>query len=588
MAACLGNSLSIGLLERRIIIGVDGGGDIAVQDALNILSLIELRIIGIVIFLIPIQVQQHIDEVIGRRILDILEPDRDLLIAVKIIRFDFDRRILRIIDRATRNPRFVRLRRRRSRDGIRQVLLLHLLEVGVKDYFISIIRQIIVFRRDVIHVHFTEHRHDGHIVIDHCFGSNHGACILVNPLLENLSGYEGILRHGANGLACITEILKQALDDRLTIHDHEGDGIGVRKDRRQGQVGSDRFTAFILGRSHKPADEGLALHHGVGMQGQGVAGIIGIGSVSIIADFIGNGKDVLGVFGPDIRIGLDSDAVAEVSALAIDPLADVTGIDRQLGDIVQAIGGIDVDGFLRDEGLFIRIRIEFDRIGFLRVTGDDVEMIVINRIGKLDRCPRGPRGPLATGRGDAPTPIAIIILTGRYGGKITDFAKVVTIRVLFDLIGIFDFAVTIAEANGPVFHCFFVAFICGQKHRLIHRLDDHAARLGDDRFGGHRFLVGGVAPLDEFIALGLVGIGQIAERGADRHDLGRAGNHRFALIIQLGKDDGRAVRPLDRVGGYGIHARTFRQHINRQQLKNHHCRQKQGQETFLTHGSFLQ
>ena len=74
--------------------GLDGGGHIAVQDAVNMFFRIrDLRIA------VSGEILDLIDEVIFRRILDILDPNRAFFIAIKICRFYLNRGGLGIIDR---------------------------------------------------------------------------------------------------------------------------------------------------------------------------------------------------------------------------------------------------------------------------------------------------------------------------------------------------------------------------------------------------------------------------------------------------------------------------------------------------------
>ncbi|MBP5349032.1 MAG: hypothetical protein J6Z13_01575, partial [Clostridia bacterium] len=83
---------------------------------------------------------------------------------------------------------------RGSVDCIREILPLHLEQIRVENN-LSAFANIIVFRRDVIDINRTEDGNNGHAVAHDRIGGDLGIRSLHDPLLEDLSCHEGILRH---------------------------------------------------------------------------------------------------------------------------------------------------------------------------------------------------------------------------------------------------------------------------------------------------------------------------------------------------------------------------------------------------------
>ena len=91
---------------------------------------------------------------------------------------------------------------------------LHLQKVRVPDDLGTAVVQIVVFRGDLINVDRTEDGHgDEALIYDRSSGDFFFRIrTLLDPLLEDLAGNKGILRHRADGLAGAAEILEELLD----------------------------------------------------------------------------------------------------------------------------------------------------------------------------------------------------------------------------------------------------------------------------------------------------------------------------------------------------------------------------------------
>ena len=172
-----------------------------------------------------------------------------MLVRIEIGFFDFNRRRFRIVDRRAGDLVGIRLRRGGRRDRIRQLAVFYLQKFGAEDDF-TVTADIVVFHRDVINIDGTELRNGGDVAVDDRIRGNFFAGVLIDPLLEDLALDEGILRHGADGFAFGTEVLRQGFDDRyaVVVKNDEADVVFVLKLRNDLHIGgnrgacADRFT----------------------------------------------------------------------------------------------------------------------------------------------------------------------------------------------------------------------------------------------------------------------------------------------------------------------------------------------------------
>ena len=465
-------------LKRCVCKGLDGRGDVAVQNALNVALSVDLGIT------VAGEILQHVYKVIDRRIRNVLDPDQAMLVIVEIGFYDFNRRRFRIVDRRAGDLVGIRLRRGGRRDRIRQLAVFYLQKFGAEDDFTGI-TDIVVVHREVINIDGTELRNGDDVAADDRIRSDFGFSALNDPLLEDLALNERILRHGADGFARGAEILGQGLDDGLAVvgKNDEPYIVLIGEACLKREVGGDRLAARVLRFADIPADEVLAFDHRVGRQFELIVFIIRIGLIDFRAVHERDGEYGLVVFRPDVHVSGHGDLVGEVAA-AVDPLAGVALLCRNGRNVVQTVAGVRVNGLCRqDRGLF-RILIEGDGVGDLLVIRND------GRVARGNvRCADAGTGhadllALTAGNDLADRPICGIIFTrDRCGELIADgFA-------LHNVNRGMHFGVAVIERDLPGLE--------------VLRLDRHVSR--DGRFGGHFFAAGN--PLVEDAAFGSFGIG---------------------------------------------------------------------------------
>ena len=295
---------------------------------------------------IAFQVLEHVNEVILSGIGHILNPDSGTVSAFKVVQFHRDRRGAGIIDGRTGNLITAGLRGGRGCDGVGQLMCLYLQKVGVEDDFIAAVIHVIILRSNVINVNRAEDGDNGHVASDNRFCRYLSLRSLNNPLLENLAGNEGFLRHGSDSFVFSAEVLGEALFRLVIFHNDEIDSVFVFECSCERKVGSDLLNARILRFTYEPTSELFAFHDRGCGEGKGIAVVIGVDFIGVIFvasafDFIGDGKYVLLVFSPYVHIRINRDAVGEVAdlvAVLIDPLASVAGLFRHGGNVIQAVG----------------------------------------------------------------------------------------------------------------------------------------------------------------------------------------------------------------------------------------------------------
>ena len=366
---------SLSQLQNRIIVSLHRWSDIAVQDAFDVRFPLNFSIS------VSVQILEHIDKVIYCCEGNVFETDLAGMVG-EVVLGHRHRGGLGIIDRSASYLICAGLSRGWSRDRIGQLMGLHLQKVGIPDNLITTVIQIVILYGNVIDINLSEYGHgDEALVYDRSSG-DFGFRAFLDPLLEDLAGLEGILRHRTDGFAGVAVILGKGLLLRpIIIKDDKPDIILIRKVCYQREIGVDGLSAVVLGLPHIPADEILALDYGGRRKDQRFSFIITVGLMGFygaVTIFIGkgDGEDVLFILRPDgqrarSRIAgiLDVHLVREVAA-AVDPLAGVTFLFGNCGNVVQAVGAAGRYGFGFDQSRFVFF-IKFDRIYDLIVIRDD-------------------------------------------------------------------------------------------------------------------------------------------------------------------------------------------------------------------------
>ena len=143
---------------------------------------------------------------------------------------------------------------------------------------------------------------------------------------------------------------------------HKADKILFAKLRDQRQIGGYGLSARILCLPVIPAVEVLAFHGRGFRQNQGIMGppVILIGLKRLIFDQIGDHKDILHKFRPDLEVPfLGRSAVVEISP-AVNPFAAVVFPCGHSRNLVHTIGGVDIH----------RSGCQNLRLPFIRIEGD--------------------------------------------------------------------------------------------------------------------------------------------------------------------------------------------------------------------------
>ena len=374
LAGSLGNGIALGALQHRIVEGFDRGGHIAVENAINVLfGVRDLRI-----FIIG-QILELVNKVILRRVRNIFEADRAGFVCIKLIRGHGDRRRFRIIDGCAGNLIRVRLGRGRRRDGIRQLIGFDLEQVGIELDLLAAVIDIVVFRRDVIDAHGPElgNRDDG--AVDFHIPSHLGALIsLEDPLLKKLSRHKGVLRQIADSFTAVAVILRNGPLRPIIVNNDELDFKLAGELRTERKVGGHGLAAFILRLARKPTEELLARNRRGARQRQRLVSVIGISVVLRFIDQKDDRKGILRIVRPDAHVGRDRDAVREISDAVITgfiyPLGAVAIFGRHLGDVIQAVAGIHIDGLFGNERSPVFL-VKRDRISDLVVVRDDIQIV---------------------------------------------------------------------------------------------------------------------------------------------------------------------------------------------------------------------
>ena len=466
LAARLRNVRTLGALKRSILKRLDRRGNKAAQNALNGRFPINFSVA------FTGEILQLVHEVIhsGKRY--ILETNGGFLIRIKIGFGYFNYGSSGVICSGSLHLLRIGISAGRGSDGVRRLKLsrLHLDQVRIENYFITAVIQIVVFCCDFINLHRVEHSNNYHVLSNDGIRIDFGLRAIINdPLIKDLARNERILRHGADSFAVTAEILRKALDHGFPILDNEGYRKLFAELGNQREIRSDLLTAGVLRFSDIPARKVLAFHNRVVGQGQGIAGIIGIGMIGffiLIAQLKGDSEDILFVFRPYAGIRGNSHGVGKV-ATRIDPLAGVTFLGRNRRNVIEAVGSIGVDSFCINNRRFIFL-IEGYGVGDQIVVGNDRSVLgrnecVINTI--LNGC-----GTMVIN--GTHSPVGSIILAGDGGGQL--IANGLTLHHINHLINL---RVTVIEGDRPGFRSglvpvlfLFPSFVTSSAKRLGRRI----------------------------------------------------------------------------------------------------------------------
>ena len=255
------NDSGFGNLKFSVVESLHRRGDVAVQDALDVRRAVNLGVA------VAFKVLQQVDEVIHCRVRHELDANGNRLVRIEHVLGHFDSGRFGIVNGRAGDLIGVGLRGGRRDEDIGKIAGLGLQQVGVEDDFLAGGRSadVVILSGDAVDVHGTEHGNSSDGAVDHGFGGHFGVSAFDDPLLEDLTCHEGVLRHGADGLAVGAEVLRKLLDGGAIIRvDDEAHFVFVFEFRHDGHIGGHGFAADDGGVTVNPLHELLALHHGGG------------------------------------------------------------------------------------------------------------------------------------------------------------------------------------------------------------------------------------------------------------------------------------------------------------------------------------
>ena len=364
-------------LKNGIFVGLDFRSHVAVQDTTNVARSLDLGVP--VVF----EIFQIVYKVVYRGKWNVLETDSRFQIVIEIAFFNRDGRRFRIVNRRAGDLVGGCLRGGRSGNRIRNLVVFSLKQVRVEDEILASVIYIIVFGRDLVDLNGTEDRYRSKASIDDRISRYLFFSPLFDPLLEYLSGHEGILRHGPNGFSSGAKVLGEAFiftGTGIRGENHEVHIELIFKLSNKSQVGCDRLAAIIFGLTYIPTLEILAFNHRISGKLQFIILVVSICLVCFAFNIIGDGKDILIVVRPNgqrsisfVALIQSTDPVVKARCFAIivvHPGTNRTGFRWDIRNVIQAVAGVRSNGFGRYYLRLVFI-IESDRIGDLGMFRND-------------------------------------------------------------------------------------------------------------------------------------------------------------------------------------------------------------------------
>ena len=184
-----------GTLKDCVVEGLDSGNYRGVYDAIHMGGFginLGITFAG--------KVLQHVDKVVLSGVRHILEEYGCLFGRVEVAGSNRLCRSLHIIGRMTCHFVFIGLGGGGSSNGVRKLVCLDLNDIGIENNLVTVFVEIVVLGSNLVDINGAELRDNGNALRDDRSSSYLGAGILNDPLLEHLSGHEGILRHRTNSL----------------------------------------------------------------------------------------------------------------------------------------------------------------------------------------------------------------------------------------------------------------------------------------------------------------------------------------------------------------------------------------------------
>ena len=372
-------------LKGCVVEGLDFTRYRGIENAVHVLGLtIDLGVT------VACKVLEHVDEVVFGGIRHVLEAHGCLFVRVKIACSNRCCRRRHVVGRPASHLIGIGLGGCGGGDGVGDLVSLSLDDVGVEDNLGVSVVEIVVLGGNLIDINGAELRDNGDALRDDRISLYLFSSFLVDPLLEHLTGYEGILRHGADCFTFRAVVLGQLLcHGTVVVEDNESDVEVIFEFSFEGQVRSNLFSADIFRLANVPTFEGLAFDNGSVRKRKSVSGVVGVGLIDFRTVHEGHGKGVLGIFSPNVQIACGLDSVGIV-ATTVDPLAAIASLVGNSRRIVHAVVGVCIDY----SGIYYRSFIFFverDRISDRLILGHDNNIFfrderVINRATDVSDC----------------------------------------------------------------------------------------------------------------------------------------------------------------------------------------------------------
>ena len=193
-------------------------------------------------------------------------------------------------------------------------------KVSIKDDFISVIIQIIIFSSYVINFYSTELSYCSEAAVYDGLCSNCLRRSLFDPSYEYFSCSERILRHRAYRLSCRSEVLRKSLlFISVIVKYHESDLILIFQLSCYSKVGINGLSAGVLSLTYEPSIKILTFYSRSARKLDRIALVVFVSLICLSVDFICNGEYVLVIFCPDtefsiaVRFQIDVNVIPEVS-----------------------------------------------------------------------------------------------------------------------------------------------------------------------------------------------------------------------------------------------------------------------------------
>ena len=243
----------------------------------------------------------------------------------------------------------MRLRSGRSRYSIRKFMSFCLKKVRIEYDLYTMVINIIILGCDLVDFNSTEFSNGSEAFRHDSVGSYLNIRILFDPLFENLTGYERILRHCPDGLSFSSEELGKSLNYiTIIIQHHEPYKVHARQTCRKCKVRVNGLSAIVLSIICEPSYEIITFYCRRCRQYKRVALIICLSLIYGIVDHICYCEHILVIFCPYTQLSIavcfliDLDIISEITA-TVYPFRCITILGWHSRYVVKTIVRTDVN-----------------------------------------------------------------------------------------------------------------------------------------------------------------------------------------------------------------------------------------------------